>query len=188
MLSPTAALTSFRKTPRSSSKIIRLPQIRAEATPATASRQTANQKAANLKAANRAGATRRESVSSVYFTAGGDFVADGRHSPRRPCRLHAAARLRAAGSRLSNYPSAYVLSGRQPDSDGHHGDRAARASVWRIAGPQPNDFHQFRWNVRHRAAIQSDAGHRRSRARSAVRDQRIAKFIAIHPPGAAPLP
>src|ERR1700733_2764914 len=124
MLWPTAASISCRTTPRWSFRTIRLQAMRAGATPAAANRKTINR-----KAANRVGATRREPVSSVYFAASGDLVADGRDSLGRPGRLHAVAGLRAAGSGLSHHSGAHFLSRREPDGDGHDRDGAARASI-----------------------------------------------------------
>src|SRR5580658_7754326 len=56
------------------------------------------------------GATRRESLSPVYPAAGSHLLADGRHPVGRHGWLYTTAGLRAAGSGLSNYSGAHVLS------------------------------------------------------------------------------
>src|SRR5271154_5897024 len=160
MLSPTAASTSCRTTPRSSFRT-RLPR------PA------------------RTGAAPRESVSSVHLAASCDFFADGCDPPGRSRRLYATAGLRTAGSRLSDHSGADILSRSKPERGGDDGDGATGTSIRRTAGPEPDDLLKLRRHFRHRAAVHPCSGYRRGRGRGAVCDKRVAEFVAIQPAFAA---
>ena len=88
------------------------------------------------------------------------------------------AGLRAAGSRLSHHSGDDVLSGRESGCDGLRRDRAHGAPVRAGSGPEPDDLHQFVWQLGHHAAIQSRPEHRRRRAGSAGCDQRRNHLLA----------
>jgi hypothetical protein len=101
----------------------------------------------------RAGAQPIESIPSIYPAAGSHGFADGRNPSDRAGWLYPTACLRTAGSRLPDDSGADVLSGSKPDGDGDDCDRAAGAPVRRTAGLEPDDLHQLRRHVCHRAAV-----------------------------------
>src|SRR5580698_656420 len=107
----------------------------------------------------RTGAVPRESVPSVYLAAGCDVFADGRNSSGRYGWLYPTTGLRIAGSRLSDHSSTHILSGSQPDRDGHHSHGAPGAPIRRTTGFEPDDLHEFRWHFRHRPAVQPLSEH-----------------------------
>src|ERR1700685_510578 len=86
----------------------------------------------------RAGAAPRESIPPFYLAARRDLFADGSNPAGRYCRLYPTARLRLAGSRLSDHSGTHLLSRRQPDGDGDDGDGATRAPIRRTAGFEPD--------------------------------------------------
>ncbi len=89
-----------------------------------------------------------------------------------------------------DYPTiqvADVLSGRQPGCDGLVGHGAAGAAVRPGAGPEPDDFHQFRGKLADHAAIFAGFEHRRGRAGGAGGDQRGDHLSAGRPAQSADL-
>src|ERR1700693_2503041 len=94
------------------------------------------------------GALPIESVTPVYFETGCDGAAHGRHIIGGHCELHAAAGFNSDRSRLSHYPSAPFLSGRESRCGGHNGDCTVRAAVWPAPGTEPDDVQQLGRHLR----------------------------------------
>src|SRR5580704_4100866 len=137
MLSPTAALISCRKTPPSLFP-----------TPPPTTLQTSPPPPAQT------GAAPSESIESVYLAAGCDFFADGCNPTRRYCGIFSAPGFGVAGSRLSDDSGSHLLSGSEPDRNVNHRDGPPGASIWPVAGFEPDDLYQFGWHFRRCAAVQ----------------------------------
>ena len=91
--------------------------------------------------------------------------------------LHAAAGLGAAGGRLSDHPGGDVLSGAEPEVMASSVTVAAGAAVRADARTEPDDLHQFVWQLDHHAAVQSRREYRCGRAAGAGRHQRAATYL-----------
>src|ERR1700730_2448692 len=111
-----------------------------------------------------------ESFAAVYFTAGGDHAADGRHPVGGIRGVPAASGFRFTASRLPHDTSADVLSGRQPRRDGllRHctGGASGRPNPW----AEPDALHKFIRQLDHYFAIRFGLKHRHCRTGSAGGD------------------
>src|SRR6185503_20009960 len=113
--------------------------------------------------------------------AGGDVAADARGAAGRLRRLSPAADFRAAAGRLPDDPGLYLLSRREPGSDGLVGDRAARAPVRADARPQADAVDELWRRLGDHAAVRPRRAARRSRAGRAGGDQRRLQPAAAGP-------
>src|ERR1700722_17518094 len=121
----------------------------------TAQKRTPARLHPQTRIAAPAGEPIREPVSSIYSSAGSHFAADGRHSARRYRVVDAASGFRSPGSGLSDYPGRHVLSRSKSRRHGLRCNRATGAPVRRSARFEPDDFHQLRRELGHRASILS---------------------------------
>src|SRR5271165_136011 len=176
---PIAASTNCRTIPRSISPAMPLP-------PETHHKAPPQARTSRATNANP-GAAPLESVTPFYSASGSHRAADGGDHAGGHRQLYAVAGFRAAAGGLSNDSSFDILPGSESRRGGHHGDRAARAAVRAIAGPQSDDLQQFRRNVGHCDGIQPEPEHRYRGRGSAVGHQRFAEFSARQSSRAADL-
>src|SRR6266478_5800256 len=105
------------------------------------------------------GDLRDESVTAVYSAAGRHHAADGRRPSRLVGRLPAFARLGIAASRLPDDSGENLLSRRQPGGHGLLGDRASGAPVRPEPWSEPDDLHEFLWQLHHYASVRAGPEH-----------------------------
>src|SRR5690348_16154815 len=133
------------------------------------------------------GQSLNESLSYIYFAAGGHDLADGRDHAGGPLRLPLSAALGLARGRLSDHSGPDLLSGRQSRRDGLIGYRPARSAVRPNAGPQPDVLDELCRRLGHHPAVQPRPQPRRGRARGPGGDQRGGQSPTIRSAGATDL-
>src|SRR5208283_1546206 len=116
-------------------------------------RRLGRERGAEARMGAKAEALRSESVSSVYFTTGGDVAVNGGDYVGGRRRLSAVARVGVAGGRLPDDSGGYFLSGRQSGCDGFGCNCASGAAVRASSGAQSDDFHEFRWELDYCSAV-----------------------------------
>src|SRR5580698_4881087 len=100
-----------------------------------------------------------ESVPAVYFTASRNHPPDDRGAAGWLRRLPPASRVRASSGGLSHDSGSDLLTRRQPRCHGFFRHRPAGAPVRPNPRLEPDDLHEFLWQLHHHASIQSRSQH-----------------------------